>query len=63
MLEYHATVLEVRAEIVKGTKAMKTIHDVPDGSHTLKVWHSKLKGSEKSVAVKGATEADFQIAR
>jgi plastocyanin len=39
------------------------IHDVPDGSYTLKVWHPKLKGNEKSVAVKGATEADFQVAR
>ena len=39
------------------------IHDVPDGSYTLKVWHAKLKGSEKSVSVHGATEADFKIAR
>jgi len=39
------------------------IHDVPDGSYTLKVWHPKLKGSEKPVAVHGATEASFQIAR
>jgi hypothetical protein len=39
------------------------IHDVSDGSYTLKVWHPKLKGSEKPVAVKGATEADFQAAR
>lgn len=37
------------------------IHDVPDGTYTLKVWHPKLKGSEKSVAVHGATQADFQI--
>jgi plastocyanin len=39
------------------------IPDVADGSYTVKVWHPKLKGSEKSVSVHGATEADFQIAR
>jgi plastocyanin len=39
------------------------IRDVPDGSYTLKVWHPKLKGSEKSVSVHGATQADFQLAR
>jgi plastocyanin len=39
------------------------IANVPDGSYTLKVWHPKLKGSEKSVSVHGATQADFQIAR
>jgi hypothetical protein len=39
------------------------IPDVPDGSYTVKVWHPKLKGSEKSVSVQGATKADFQIAR
>ena len=39
------------------------IRDVPDGSYTLRVWHPKLKGNEKSVSVHGATQADFQIAR
>lgn len=39
------------------------IANVPDGAYTLKVWHPKLKGTEKSVAVHGATQADFQIAR
>ena len=39
------------------------IANVPDGSYTLKVWHPKLKWSEKPVAVHGATQADFQIAR
>ncbi len=38
------------------------IGDVPDASYSLKVWHPKLKGNEKSVAVHGATEANFQIA-
>jgi plastocyanin len=39
------------------------IKDVPDGSYTVKVWHPKLKAAQKSVAVKGATELDFEIAR
>lgn len=39
------------------------IQDVPDGTYTLKVWHPKLKGSERSVAVHGATPADFQMGR
>ncbi|HEX7191852.1 MAG TPA: carboxypeptidase regulatory-like domain-containing protein [Thermoanaerobaculia bacterium] len=39
------------------------IKDVPDGSYTVKVWHPKLKAAQKNVAVKGATEADFEIAK
>ena len=39
------------------------IKDVPDGSYTVKVWHPKLKATQKVVAVKGATEANFEIAK
>jgi len=39
------------------------IKDVPDGTYAVKVWHPRLKGTEKSVSVKGATEADFAIAK
>ena len=39
------------------------IADVPDGSYTLKVWHPRLKGKEKTVKVAGPTEASFEIAR
>ena len=39
------------------------IKDVPDGTYTVKVWHSKLKPAQKSVAVKGTTTADFEIAK
>jgi plastocyanin len=39
------------------------IKDVPDGTYTVKVWHPKLKAATKSVTVKGATEADFTIAK
>jgi plastocyanin len=39
------------------------IKDVPDGSYTVKVWHPKLKATQKSVTVAGATEANFEIAK
>jgi hypothetical protein len=39
------------------------IKDVPDGSYNLKVWHPRLKAAQKSVIVKGATEASFEIAK
>ncbi len=39
------------------------IKDVPDGTYTVKVWHPRLKAAQKSVAVKGATAADFEIAK
>jgi plastocyanin len=39
------------------------IKDVPDGAYTVKVWHPKLKAATKSVTVKGATEAGFEIAK
>ncbi len=39
------------------------IKDVPDGTYAVKVWHPRLKGTEKSVSVKGATEADFAVAK
>jgi plastocyanin len=40
-----------------------TIANVPDGSYTVKVWHPKLKGTEKAVTVAGGATADFEIAR
>lgn len=40
-----------------------SIKGVPDGSYTVKVWHPRLKSAQKSVAVKGATTADFEIAK
>jgi plastocyanin len=39
------------------------VRGVPDGSYTVKVWHPKLKATEKSVTVQGVTQADFHIAR
>jgi len=46
---------------VTGPDGSYHIKDVPDGSYTVKVWHPKLKAAQKSVAVKGATEANFEI--
>jgi len=40
-----------------------TIPNVPDGSYTVKVWHPKLKATQKTVAVAGATQAAFEIAK
>jgi plastocyanin len=39
------------------------IADVPDGSYTVKVWHPKLKATQKPVTVAGATAAEFEISR
>ncbi|HEX9162305.1 MAG TPA: carboxypeptidase regulatory-like domain-containing protein [Thermoanaerobaculia bacterium] len=39
------------------------IKDLPDGNYTVKVWHPKLKMALKSIVVKGATIADFEIAK
>jgi plastocyanin len=39
------------------------IADVPDGSYTVKVWHPKLKGTQKTVKVVGAAAADFEISK
>lgn len=40
-----------------------TIPNVPDGSYTVKIWHPKLKATQKTVAVTGSTEAAFEIAK
>lgn len=39
------------------------IKNVPDGTYTVKVWHPRAKATQKSVAVKGATEANWEIAK
>jgi plastocyanin len=39
------------------------IADVPDGAYTVKVWHPKLKATQRAVKVAGPTEADFEIVR
>lgn len=39
------------------------IHDVPDGSYTVKVWHPRLKETSRQVAVAGETTADFTLTK
>jgi plastocyanin len=48
---------------VTGADGSYLIKDVPDGDYALKVWHPKLKAAQKKVDVKGATEANFEIAK
>lgn len=47
---------------VSGKDGSYAIKGVPDGTYTLKVWHPKLKGTKKSVTVKGSTEVNFTLA-
>lgn len=39
------------------------IANVPDGSLIVKVWHQKLKATQKTVKVAGSTTVDFEIAK
>ena len=60
-MELEGTVTNVTSTKADGSYA---IANVPDGSYTVRVWHPKLKGTEKAVSVAGgAAEADFEIAR
>ncbi len=63
--EMEAFVVAVPTPYFAVTKAdgSYTIPNVPDGSYTVKVWHPKLKATQKTVSVAGATAADFEIAR
>ena len=48
---------------VTGADGSYVIKDVPDGDYTVKVWHPRLKATQKKVAVKGASEADFEVSK
>jgi len=63
--EMEAFVVAVPTPYFAVTKAdgSYAIANVPDGSYTLKVWHPKLKGVQKTVAVAGPTSVEFEIAR
>jgi plastocyanin len=63
--EMEAFVVAVPTPYFAVTKADGSYHiaDVPDGAYTVKVWHPKLKATEKPVKVTGATEANFEVAR
>lgn len=62
-MEGFVTVMPTPYFAVTAEDGSYAIKNVPDGSYTVKVWHPKLKATQKSVAVKGATEADFAIAK
>jgi hypothetical protein len=49
--------------IVSKADGSYSIPNVPDGSYTLKVWHPKLKGTQRPVTVAGSTEASFELNR
>ena len=63
--EMEAFVVAVPTPYYAVTKADGSYHiaDVPDGAYTVKVWHPKLKASQKAVKIAGATQADFEIAK
>ena len=63
--EMEAFVVAVPTPYFAVTKADGSyqIPNVPDGSLTVKVWHQKLKGTQKIVKIAGATEANFEIAK
>jgi plastocyanin len=63
--EMEAFVVAVSTPYFAVTKADGSyqIPDVPDGAYTVKVWHPKAKGTQKSVTVAGATGAEFEISR
>lgn len=62
-MEGFVTVIPTPYFAVTAEDGSYVIKDVPDGSYTVKVWHPKLKAAQKTVAVKGATAADFEIAK
>ncbi|MGA7989825.1 MAG: carboxypeptidase regulatory-like domain-containing protein [Thermoanaerobaculia bacterium] len=63
--EMEAFVVAVPTPYFAVTKADGSfrIADVPDGAYSVKVWHPKLKATQKTVTVAGATAADFEIAK
>ena len=40
-----------------------TIQNVPDGAHTVAVWHEGMKQQSKQVNVSGAAKADFALSK
>jgi plastocyanin len=62
-MEGFVAVLPTPYYAVTAADGSYAIKGVPDGSYTVKVWHPRLKGTQKSVAVKGTTAADFEIAK
>ena len=63
--EMEGFVIAVPTPYYAVTKADGTyrIADLPDGSYTVKVWHPKLKPTQKPMTVAGATASDFEISK
>jgi plastocyanin len=63
--EMEAFVVAVPTPYFAVTKADGSFHiaDLPDGEYTVKVWHPKLKATQKAVRVAGATEVSFEIVK
>lgn len=63
--EMEGFVLAVPTPYYVVTKAdgMYRIPDLPDGSYTVRVWHPKLKPTEKTVTVASAAQLDFELTR
>jgi plastocyanin len=63
--EMEAFVVAVPTPYFAVTKADGSFHiaDLPDGDYTVKVWHPKLKATQKAVKVAGATEVSFEIVK
>jgi plastocyanin len=63
--EMEAFVVAVPTPYFAVTKADGSFHiaDLPDGDYTVKVWHPKLKATQKAIKVAGPTEAGFEIVK
>jgi plastocyanin len=46
-----------------GADGSYTIANVPDGSYTVKVWHSKLKATTKPATIPAAAALDFDLSK
>ena len=62
-MEGFVAVLPTPYFAVTGADGSYAIKDVPDGDYTVKVWHPRLKATQKKVDVKGASEANFEITK
>lgn len=62
-MEGFVTVMPTPYFAVTAADGSYVIKDIPDGSYTVKVWHPKLKAAQKSAAIKGAAQVDFDIAK
>ncbi len=62
-MEAYIVVLETPYYAVSAKDGSYTIKNVPAGKHTLRIWHAKLKGESKEIAVpeSGEVVVDFEV--